>query len=395
MLVVNSPRDDRAMGRQVLHDGAPARRRPADAGDGRLRADRRGDRRGPSDGRRASSSRSSDRWATGWCASAIRKWRCRIVRSLEQTRTVFYVQRAVDHGGRDIRVFVVGGAVLGAIERRAPTGEWRTNVAIGGSATPFELPDEWAQLALRAASGGRRRLRRRRSAALARRADLRARGQRHSRAGRVAAGDGDRRRRRDRRVSSLHASRASAVHVVVEDVRMTTGSTAADVAALAQLACLLEVERAEARQRLAGPPLRRLTLRGLPGQRRRDRPAFAAPADRPVGATIRLAIEATAAGRDQHESRHRAAAGAAGASGDAGRRSASCATRAAPGARRRRRSMTRAMSMRRFAARAGWSRDASETQDVAERTGRDAARGDAARGRPRRHRSRVCDRRSR
>ena len=75
----------------------------------------------------------------------------RIVRSLEQTRTVFYVQKAIDHGGRDIRVFVVGGAVLGAIERRAPDGEWRTNVAIGGSATPFDLPDEWAQLAVRAA----------------------------------------------------------------------------------------------------------------------------------------------------------------------------------------------------------------------------------------------------
>jgi RimK family alpha-L-glutamate ligase len=75
----------------------------------------------------------------------------RIVRSLEQTRTVFYLQKAIDHGGRDIRVFVVGGAVLGAIERQAPDGEWRTNVAIGGSATPFELPDEWAQVAVRAA----------------------------------------------------------------------------------------------------------------------------------------------------------------------------------------------------------------------------------------------------
>jgi RimK family alpha-L-glutamate ligase len=76
----------------------------------------------------------------------------RIVRSLEQTRTVFYIQKAIDHGGRDIRVFVVGGAVLGAIERRAPEGEWRTNVAIGGAATPFDLPDEWAQLAVGAAN---------------------------------------------------------------------------------------------------------------------------------------------------------------------------------------------------------------------------------------------------
>jgi len=76
----------------------------------------------------------------------------RVLRSLQQVRAVFYVQRAVDHGGRDVRVFVVGGTVLGAIERRAPGGEWRTNVSGGGSARPFDLPPAWAELALRAAA---------------------------------------------------------------------------------------------------------------------------------------------------------------------------------------------------------------------------------------------------
>jgi len=76
----------------------------------------------------------------------------RVLRSLQQVRAVFYVQRAVDHGGRDVRVFVVGGTVLGAIERRAPVGEWRTNVSGGGSARPFDLPPAWAELALRAAA---------------------------------------------------------------------------------------------------------------------------------------------------------------------------------------------------------------------------------------------------
>jgi len=76
----------------------------------------------------------------------------RVLRSLQQVRAVFYVQRAVDHGGRDVRVFVVGGTVLGAIERRAPVGEWRTNVSGGGSARPFDLPTAWAELALRAAA---------------------------------------------------------------------------------------------------------------------------------------------------------------------------------------------------------------------------------------------------
>jgi RimK family alpha-L-glutamate ligase len=72
----------------------------------------------------------------------------RVVRALEQLHTVFYVQRAVDHGGRDVRVFVVGGRVVGAIERQAPEGHWRTNVSLGGSARPFELPPAWEQLAL-------------------------------------------------------------------------------------------------------------------------------------------------------------------------------------------------------------------------------------------------------
>jgi RimK family alpha-L-glutamate ligase len=76
----------------------------------------------------------------------------RVMRALDQTRPVFYVQRAIDHGGRDVRVFVVGGRVLGAIERRAPDGDWRTNVARGGSATPFELPAAWGELAVRAAA---------------------------------------------------------------------------------------------------------------------------------------------------------------------------------------------------------------------------------------------------
>jgi len=45
---------------------------------------------------------------------------------------------------------VVGGRVVAAVERFAPKGEWRTNVSRGGVAQPFELPDDWRDLALRA-----------------------------------------------------------------------------------------------------------------------------------------------------------------------------------------------------------------------------------------------------
>jgi len=76
----------------------------------------------------------------------------RVLQSLEQIRPVFYVQRAVDSGGRDVRAFIVGGRVLGAIERSAKDGDWRANVSRGGSARPFDLPPAWESLALRAAA---------------------------------------------------------------------------------------------------------------------------------------------------------------------------------------------------------------------------------------------------
>jgi ribosomal protein S6--L-glutamate ligase len=76
----------------------------------------------------------------------------RILRSLDQVRTVFYLQRVIDHGGRDVRAFVVGGRAIAAIERWAADGDWRTNVARGGSVQPFTLPPEWEALAIGAAA---------------------------------------------------------------------------------------------------------------------------------------------------------------------------------------------------------------------------------------------------
>jgi RimK family alpha-L-glutamate ligase len=76
----------------------------------------------------------------------------RVLRSLDQIRAVFYLQRFVEHGGRDVRAFVVGGRVLGAIERTVPAGEWRTNVSRGGFARGCDLSPEWSALAVQAAA---------------------------------------------------------------------------------------------------------------------------------------------------------------------------------------------------------------------------------------------------
>ena len=73
----------------------------------------------------------------------------RVFRTLETLRGVYYVQRTVDHGGCDVRAFVVGGRVIGAIERSAPG--WKTNLARGGRARAVTLTAEQTELALAAA----------------------------------------------------------------------------------------------------------------------------------------------------------------------------------------------------------------------------------------------------
>ena len=73
----------------------------------------------------------------------------RVFRALEMERAVYYVQQALPHEGRDLRVFVVGGQIVAAMWRSADT--WRTNVARGGRVEKAELPPAWAEVGLAAA----------------------------------------------------------------------------------------------------------------------------------------------------------------------------------------------------------------------------------------------------
>jgi ribosomal protein S6--L-glutamate ligase len=56
-----------------------------------------------------------------------------------------------ESGGADVRCFVVGGRVIGAMERRARPGEFRSNLHRGGTASKARLTPEERSTAVRAA----------------------------------------------------------------------------------------------------------------------------------------------------------------------------------------------------------------------------------------------------
>lgn len=63
--------------------------------------------------------------------------------------SVFYIQEYINKPERDIRAFVVGDEVIGAIYRSSP--HWITNTARGGVASNCPLTDEISELCLKAA----------------------------------------------------------------------------------------------------------------------------------------------------------------------------------------------------------------------------------------------------
>lgn len=64
-----------------------------------------------------------------------------------------FLQDLIERDGerhRDLRVYIVGEEIIGAMRRYAPDGDWRTNVALGGEVQDAteELPEEAAETAL-------------------------------------------------------------------------------------------------------------------------------------------------------------------------------------------------------------------------------------------------------
>jgi len=78
----------------------------------------------------------------------------RAMKFLHQMGQVLYMQEMVEKPDRDIRAFVIGDRVVGAMYRYLPPdveGEWRTNVHGGGRAEAIKLDSEYEECAIQVA----------------------------------------------------------------------------------------------------------------------------------------------------------------------------------------------------------------------------------------------------
>jgi RimK family alpha-L-glutamate ligase len=62
------------------------------------------------------------------------------------------VQQYIDSPPIDLRIIVAAGHAIGAIQRVAASGEWRTNISLGGTRVPVEAAPEARELAVAAAA---------------------------------------------------------------------------------------------------------------------------------------------------------------------------------------------------------------------------------------------------
>jgi len=73
----------------------------------------------------------------------------RVFRTISFHHGVLYLQQFVNHGGSDIRAFVIGDRVVAAMRR--VSANWKTNVSLGAKPVPLNLSKEMEKLAIKAA----------------------------------------------------------------------------------------------------------------------------------------------------------------------------------------------------------------------------------------------------
>jgi [lysine-biosynthesis-protein LysW]--L-2-aminoadipate ligase len=63
---------------------------------------------------------------------------------------VHYLEEFVKRPPRDIRAIMVGDKIVAAIYRTSGDGAWKTNMALGGTATPCEITQEMEEMCIKA-----------------------------------------------------------------------------------------------------------------------------------------------------------------------------------------------------------------------------------------------------
>lgn len=69
--------------------------------------------------------------------------------TLERFKEPIFIEEFVKNPGEDIRAYVIGDEVYASMKRKVKKEEKRANIGIGGSGTKFDIPDEYASLAVR------------------------------------------------------------------------------------------------------------------------------------------------------------------------------------------------------------------------------------------------------
>jgi RimK family alpha-L-glutamate ligase len=73
----------------------------------------------------------------------------RVFRALEASRYIMYIQEFLEHGNRDIRVFVIGNKAIAAMTRVGD--DWKTTLRQGAQPQPCRLTSELSDLATKCA----------------------------------------------------------------------------------------------------------------------------------------------------------------------------------------------------------------------------------------------------
>ena len=74
-----------------------------------------------------------------------------LISSLD-SKTSMIIQEYISHSeGRDLRVIVIGGRVVGAMQRTATDGSFKANISRGGEGAPYDVDDEMEMLAIQVA----------------------------------------------------------------------------------------------------------------------------------------------------------------------------------------------------------------------------------------------------